>query len=264
MAVVTSPAIRLAARRHQRRSTLSIPRLGLAGVLAVLTVLAQICYPLTSGTTLNALAVITVLIFAATSLTQVAETQGVRKCLRLLLIAGTLGFGAEALGVHTGFPFGHYAYTRTLGPELLAVPLVIPLAWVMMAWPALCVGRRIGHPLIGGALALATWDLFLDPQMVHDGHWIWQSSGPRLTGIPITNYLGWGAVAVMVITVLDRALPATPRPNDTVPLGLWLWTWASSILANLAFFHRPLVALVGGVAMAVVGVPLVRALRHRS
>ena len=252
---MTSPAVLLRSRG------VTLPVWGASGVLAALTVLAQICYPLTSGGTLNVLTVATVVLFAATTLTHAWRTVGSRNCLRLLLIAGLSGFAAEALGVHTGFPFGHYAYTHTLGPELFAVPVVIPLAWVMMAWPALCVGRWVGHPVAAGALALASWDVFLDPQMVHDGHWVWQASGPRLTGIPLTNYVGWAAVAVVVLALLHHALP---RPqNDAVPVTLWLWTWASSVLANLAFFDRPLVALTGGVAMAGVGVPLIRALRTR-
>ena len=39
-------------------------------------------------------------------------------------------------------------------------------------------------------------------------------------------------------------------------LAIWIWTWLSSALANVAFFHRPAVAAWGFGAMAVVGVPL--------
>ena len=38
-------------------------------------------------------------------------------------------------------------------------------------------------------------------------------------------------------------------PDDRVPLGLYVWTYASSVLAAVAFFHHPGVALVGGAAM---------------
>ena len=54
---------------------------------------------------------------------------------------------------------------------MAGVPLIVPLAWTMMAYPALLVGRRIGAPVLAGAAALASWDLFLDPQMVAAGHW---------------------------------------------------------------------------------------------
>ena len=45
----------------------------------------------------------------------------------LVLSAGT-GLAAEVLGVRTGFPFGEYAYTDALQPQVLGVPVVVPLA----------------------------------------------------------------------------------------------------------------------------------------
>ena len=56
----------------------------------------------------------------------------------------------------------------------------------------------------------------------------------------------------------NRVLLPARQADDRVPLALFVWTWASSVLANLAFFGRPGVALAGGLAMAVVAVPLVR------
>ena len=45
--------------------------------------------------------------------------------------------------MRTGLPFGDYSYAGTLGPELLDVPLVVPLAWTMMAYPVLLAARRL-------------------------------------------------------------------------------------------------------------------------
>jgi hypothetical protein len=82
------------------------------------------------------------------------------------------------LTVATGFPFGSYAYSPALGPRLLGVPVVIPLAWTWMAWPAWLVAGRLVTgvfrvPLAG--LTLAAWDLFLDPQ------WSPRGTGPGTT-----------------------------------------------------------------------------------
>ena len=68
---------------------------------------------------------------------------GARSGLALLAAAGGVGLAAEAVGVTTGRPFGHYAYAGTLGPQVLGVPLVVPLAWTMMAYPALLAARRL-------------------------------------------------------------------------------------------------------------------------
>ncbi len=230
-----------------------------AAVLALATVLAEIAYPLTPDEALAGLTEITVLLFCAASVAHCAASRGGRAAVTLLVVATGVGLAAEALGVHTGVPFGSYRYTTTLGPRLLGVPLVIPLAWTMMAWPALVVGRVLGSPALLGGLALATWDLFLDPQMVAAGHWVWGNSGPRLNGIPVVNSLGWIVVAVALVGALDRLLPRRPSAyDDSVPLLLWGWTYASSVLANLAFFGRPGVALVGGLGMGVVAAPLAR------
>jgi putative membrane protein len=43
-----------------------------------------------------------------------------------------------------------------------------------------------------------------------------------------------------------------------------LWTWLGSVVANLAFFGRPWVALLGGAAMGLVVVPYVEMLTRAS
>ena len=184
----------------------------------------------------------------------------------LLLVAGGGGLVAEAVGVATGFPFGRYEYADTLGPAVLGVPVVIPLAWVMMTWPAYLVAARLvrSRParVAVGAVALASWDLFLDPQMVAAGHWRWDDPLPSLPGVPtvpLTNYAGW----LLVAAVLMLLLPAPSAADDTVPYALYLWTYASSVLAHAAFFGLPASALWGGLGMGLVAVPLALSLRRR-
>ncbi len=236
--------------------------------LAVLTVLSQIGYPLSAGAFRDRLTVVTVLLWCATSVTHAAVTRGPRYAVALLAISAGVGFSAELLGVRTGFPFGHYGYTATLGPRLGGVPLLVPLAWAMMAYPALLVGRRIGAPVITGAIALASWDLFLDPQMVAAGHWHFTGGGPMVNAIPVSNTAGWFGVALLIMVLLvripERPCPAgdaSGTPDDRVPLGLYLWTYASSLLAAVAFFGHPGVALVAGVAMGIPVILLLTALR---
>ena len=50
------------------------------------------------------------------------DPEGVEVLVNINLQIGG-GLLAEAVGVHTGFPFGAYAYSGTLGPELLGVPV---------------------------------------------------------------------------------------------------------------------------------------------
>ena len=125
-------------------------------------------------------------------------------------------------------------------------------------WPAFLAGRRSGRWVgaVVGALILTTWDLFLDPQMVRDGHWFWRpTSWPTLHAIPLSNMLGWFGVALAMLAVLRFLVPAGTVRNASaahlaVPYALLAWTWFSETFGHLVFFHRPSVALVGGVAMA--------------
>ena len=223
-------------------------------LLAALTVALEICYPLVSGVARDRLTVATVLVFLAASLSHATLTQGPAWAMRFLVFVVGVSFVVEAVGVRTGVPFGSYAYDGGLGPTVLRVPVVVPLAWAMFAYPALVAGRLLGHAWLAGAWGLASWDLFLDPQMVHAGHWHFAGGG-----VPLTNYAGWAVVSVLLMGLLARL---SWRASVTgVPVTLFLWTWLGSTLANAAFFGRPGVALSGFLGMAVVGVPLLRRLR---
>jgi uncharacterized membrane protein len=229
-------------------------------------VLTQICYPLTSGGTRAALTVLTVLLGYLLSVSHALLSRGARSVAALVATATLGGFAVEAAGVATGFPFGTYDYSGQLGPKLLGVPLIIPLAWTWMAWPAWLAALRLAkgrlaRVLLAGA-GLAAWDLFLDPQMVAEGYWRWQSPTPALPGvpgIPVGNYLGWLGFALVLMAVL--AVAAGPRASirqddDRPMLALWGWTYASSVLAHAVFLSLPWSALWGGVLMGAVVLPL--------
>jgi len=237
-------------------------------VLAGLTVLLQIAYPLVSGEARDKLTVVTVVVFFLASTSHALLHRGVRWTAAYVLVTVGTGLLAEAVGTATGVPFGQYDYADSLGATLLGVPVVIPLAWAMFAYPCLLVGQRLARTPVGaaavGGAALASWDLFLDPQMVQAGHWRFtdvQVSLPGVPGIPLSNYLGWLLVAVVMVGVLQ--LLGRRDADDRLPAALFLWTYASSVLANAVFFGRPAVALVGGVGMGLVAVPYAVSLRRR-
>lgn len=227
---------------------------------AVAAVGLQIAYPLVAGDARNALTVVTVLVFAAAGVAHAAIHRGGAFALRLVAAAAGVGLAAELLGVHTGVPFGRYAYAGTLGPTVGGVPLVIPVAWLMMAYPAAVMGRRVAGSapaaVLVAAFALAAWDLFLDPQMVAAGHWVWEQSGPSLLGIPVVNHLGWLGTALVMQALIVPAMP--PAADDAVPVALYVWTWVGSVTAHAIWFDLPGSAVTGGLAMgAVVGAWLI-------
>ena len=247
-------------------TTQALPRrFGLAfvpGALAAAVVATQVAYPrVTPGAALNRLTVATVLLFFTASVASAVLARGGRFTALLLAVTAGGGLVVEAIGVATGVPFGAYAYNQTLGPAVLGVPIVIPLAWTMMGYPALVVARRITcdprlGPFVAGA-ALAAWDLFLDPQMVAAGHWSWgETPGPDIAGVPVVNFLGWFAVATLMMAVLWARTPPAAASSETVPVALYLWTYGSSVLAHAVYLGLPASALLGGAGMGVIVVSL--------
>lgn len=246
-------------------------------LLAGAAVIAQIFYPLVYGGARDVLTIASVALFCAASFTHAALTRGARTALVLLGVFAGGGFLVDVLGLATGFPFGSYSYAESLGPALFGVPVVIGLAWTMMAWPSwiaagLLTSKRWTRIAVA-AWGLASWDLFLDPQMVSEGYWRWANPEPGLPGVygvPLTNHLGWLVVAVLLMAAFDRlggSSLAPPRREvhrrrdvpahlDVVPVGLFLWVYFSSILAHTIFFGLPYAALWGAAGMGVVALPL--------
>jgi putative membrane protein len=102
----------------------------------------------------------------------------------------------------------------------------------------------------------ASWDLFLDPQMVGEGYWTWNAVNwtlPGIDGIPLQNFLGWLLTACVLMYLLDR-LPRKAA-KDGVPTLMLSWVYASNVLAALVFFGEPAVALWGGLCMGAVVIP---------
>ena len=126
-------------------------RLLLPWALVGAAVLVQIVYPLVPDAVRAEITVASVLVFCAALGERRRAVHGPRGAAVLLAVAGGGGLLVEAVGVHTGVPFGAYAYTGDLGAEVLGVPAVVPLAWTMMAWPALVVGRTLARRLAGRA-----------------------------------------------------------------------------------------------------------------
>jgi len=245
----------------RRRSRRSAPGLTWLPWLLALTVVGlQIAYPLVDGRTRTTLVIVTVATFFLASAVHALVWAGAWWLIGFLLVAVGGGLAVEAVGVQTGLPFGDYSYGTGLGRQVLGVPAVIPLAWAMMAYPALLVARRLSRsvlvtPLVA-ALALASWDLFLDPMMTAEGYWTFADPTPSLAhvpAVPALNYVGWFATSLVMMVLLDR-LPRRSSP-DGPPALLYLWTYASSILANALFWDRPWVAVYGGLAMGLVALP---------
>jgi len=192
---------------------------------------------------------ISVLLLATAVVTALWQTWGAWPAVRLVLLVAPLAWGLEWVGSTTGFPFGEYHYTAVLQPQVAGVPVIIPLAWLMMLPPAWAVAsvisgrRRDWRFVLVSAAAFTAWDLFLDPQMVGWGYWVWATPGGYF-GIPWVNFGGWflGA-SLLTLLVSPQRLP------QAILLTIYTVTWFLQTIGQLFFWQMPGPALAGCAGM---------------
>ena len=242
--------------------------------LLSITIALNISWPILQGDTRIVVTILGVISFFLESMTHAFVTRGIRYLLTFMAVVLPLAFAAEVIGVHTGLPFGDYSYSHQLGWMLWDVPLLIPLAWFMMMYPCWLIATEMHKkPIIQIGIAawlMATWDLFLDPQMVNEGFWLWHTDSGTTTQIPLSNFFGWLLTAAIVFGVLHIVQPKhTVTENnyplakfwqaDSVPYLAVAWVWLGSFIANIGWFspflNQPRTAITGLIGMGVVLVP---------
>jgi putative membrane protein len=192
-----------------------------------------------------------VLLQAAAVIVILASAWGWGRAALVALMVLGMGWAVEYLGSRTGVPFGRYHYTDRLQPQLGHVPLLIPVAWLMMLPAAWAVAQYItgGYGIafvLVSALAFTAWDLFLDPQMVGWGLWVWERPGGYF-GIPWTNYAGWLLAAAGMTAVTAPLWPGS-LPAASL-LVIYVLTWLLEAMGLGVFWQQPGAALCGFMGM---------------
>ena len=100
---------------------------------------------------------------------------------------------------------------------------------------------------IVAAFAFAAWDLFLDPQMVAWGYWVWARPGAYF-GIPVINYFGW-ILSAFLLSWVALALVRPPLPPRRPLLIIYTATWALQSVGLGLFWAMPGPAAAGFVGM---------------
>ncbi len=122
------------------------------------------------------------------------------KFVAAMLLAFAGGFGAEYIGVHTGFLFGDYSYGAGLGPRWEGIPLAIGMNWAMLILVSRSLANRLVSSCISQAivatLIMVILDLFMEP--VAPRLDFWEFDGGTA---PFSNYFGWFAVALFLHVV---------------------------------------------------------------
>ena len=202
-------------RRGRSRLVLALPWL-----LALATIGLMVAFPLVHDTARRDVTVAVVVTYFLASTVHAWVWRGLGWTVGFVVIGVGGGLAVEVLGLRTGFPFGDYAYGAALGRTVFGVPWVVPLAWAMVAYPSLVAARRVARspfvvPVLGG-IALAGWDLFLDPMMTAEGYWHYTAPSyqlPHVGAVAGVDYLGWLVAGIVMMALLDRL------PRRIVPEG---------------------------------------------
>jgi uncharacterized membrane protein len=251
--------------RHQV-SSWKIAILYLATAIAIVL---QISYPLIDGEALRIVTIATVYWAATAMCIHALLAYGIKYTLIFIATTFTYALIVEQIGSKTGWPFGNYEYSGTLGYQIYGVPLVVPFAWIMIAHPLLIAARKItkNWVFLYGGLGMMAWDLFLDPQMVAAERWQWDFSGshvPFQPEIPLSNTFGWLLTGMGLMAILNKLLQVDRRKTKTstvVPDFFLFWTLFAGVVGNIFFFNRPGVALFSGVVFGLVLIPYIFVLR---
>ncbi|MBI2183880.1 MAG: carotenoid biosynthesis protein [Thaumarchaeota archaeon] len=171
----------------------------------------------------------------------------------LVLFLG--GLGVEVLGTRTGIPFGEYFYTERFQPQILNVPVQIPLAWFTLglmcySLASLNSNRRLLKVSLASIL-MVSWDILYDPAFSAMGSWVWMQG--EYFGVPLTNFLGWLLASLIFFLIIEAFANRNPEPIDyrakLPPLTLYAAYMVDGLMLNVTL-EQPIAAVIGVLAMA--------------
>ena len=156
------------------------------------------------------------------------------------LAAPALGFGAEVIGVQTGWLFGAYSYGSGLGPRLAGVPLLLGPLWLMMLWGSWSLvsssrtlqAKPHATRVLLAATAMTALDGLIEPVAIRAGWWSWAND---LGAVPWTNYASWFGIAACLLAFAPPADSTTESKaaGTTIARELFLIFTAFFTLLNL-------------------------------
>lgn len=143
------------------------------------------------------------------------------------MLAFSLGFASEYVGVNTGILFGNYTYGDVLGPKWNGVPFMIGAQWLVTmynigvamhmlharikqnpnsAHHKLPKWWRAASLVLDGAMLAVVFDWVMEPVAVELGFWKWTHGD-----IPMLNYFSWYGVSAVILFLFHK-LPF-PKQN---------------------------------------------------
>lgn len=165
-----------------------------------------------------------------------AHLLGTQKAFLFFVIAMIVGFFAEVVGTRTGWVFGGYYFTDVLTPQILGIPIVIPLMWFNLIYICYVIANliiwrspldhsstKLNHFLMAFLVAMlvTAYDLAADPYMVYVVKaWIMTETDGWWFGQTLHGFVGWIGVSFLV-TILFRLFSAKSLPSVPTTFTKW-------------------------------------------
>ncbi len=175
--------------------------------------------------------------------------------LRAALSVVLLTWVVLAIVVRSGLPYSNLGYTSSLQPQLLSVPLLVPLMWLMMILPAWAVAKsitrrqagcimRIVYALVSG-MAFTAFFFYMDPLMVKLGAVQWIPAGGYF-GAPWLNFIGWLVLSsILTFAIVPRRLPVS------ILVLIYALAWLLMLINLIIVGGMLLAALMGFLMMGI-------------
>lgn len=161
----------------------------------------------------------------------------------------------ENLSIATGWPFGAYHHTASMGPKLFHVPLIVGpifavagyLAWALAGillgetGAAAPRGIAVARPVLA-AFVTTSWDLCVDAVGgTVNRDWVWADGGAWF-GVPWLNFFGWMLTTWVFFQLFAVYLALRREPVAGVPSRVY---WSQPIVFwTLIALQFPLLAVI--------------------
>ncbi len=203
---------------------------------------------------------------------------GVERAILFCAVGYFIAWLSEYSSIHSGFPYGHYYYIEeTRGKELwiLGVPWMDSISYVFLAYasysmailsvsPLMRSGRMLYlletrkirgslHTMLLGALLFVYLDIIIDPIALRGDRWFLGQiygypAGGVYFGIPISNFIGWFGVGLILIFALQkidsllRADDGRDRFGSRCPWGFLV---GPALYLSVVIFNLSIAYLIG-------------------
>ena len=218
------------------------------------------------------------------------HTMGWQRTISFTLITWFVAFSAEWSSTRFGFPFGDYRYlenTRLIELYISNVPFMDSLSFTFLLYAsnalALClvlptlkgeqnpaladdlVHRHSIPAILISAFLFALIDVVIDPLAVRGDRWFLGKifvypHGGIYFGVPISNFLGWGAVGLLSLTIfktVDRWLITRPEERIAYLRNSWPKILGGVLLYyTVLAFNLVMTFLIGERLLGTVGISI--------